>query len=266
MYADAERHVRECVDCVTSKGKPQNPGPSPGNILATFPFEVLSMDFVIPLPESSHGNKALLLFQDTFSGYVLCKPMRHTTVQDVAEAYEEVVFRTWDASTFVRHDMDPRFMTDIFRHFNEMMGTKQRSTMAYRPQANGQQERSVQTIVKSIRAYVSEPDQSDWDDIVVKLMHGLNTSYDHTRRSTPAYLLMGWQPRSTILAMLGRVPRDAVKRTAYEWRRAQVREYEYARTWAIELQRQAKAERAEARPGGGPRCPRSCDQGWKSVT
>jgi hypothetical protein len=79
LYADAERYVQQCVDCVTSKGRPQNFGPSPGNILATYPFEVLSMDNVIPLPESADRNIALLLFQDLFSGFVMCKPMRKTT-------------------------------------------------------------------------------------------------------------------------------------------------------------------------------------------
>ncbi|KAE9003692.1 hypothetical protein PR001_g17910 [Phytophthora rubi] len=39
IYADVERFVKECVDCVTAKGALPNPGPSPGNILATRPFE-----------------------------------------------------------------------------------------------------------------------------------------------------------------------------------------------------------------------------------
>ncbi|GMF29829.1 unnamed protein product [Phytophthora lilii] len=46
----------------TAKGLPRNPGSSPGNMLATRPFQVVSMDFVIPLPRTSWGNEALLLF------------------------------------------------------------------------------------------------------------------------------------------------------------------------------------------------------------
>ncbi|GMF48827.1 unnamed protein product [Phytophthora fragariaefolia] len=52
IYADVECFVKECVDCVTAKGAPLNPGPSPGNILATRPFEAVSMDFVTHLPKS----------------------------------------------------------------------------------------------------------------------------------------------------------------------------------------------------------------------
>lgn len=38
-------------------------------------------------------------------------------------------------------------MSEVFKHFREMMGSQQRATLAYRPQANGDQERSVQTVI-----------------------------------------------------------------------------------------------------------------------
>jgi hypothetical protein len=98
MYADVERFVKECVDCVTTKGAPPNPGPSPGNLLATRPFEVVSMDFVTQLPKSDCGNTFLLLFQCAFSGYVMCRPMSLTTAQEVAEAYMGCVFQRFGAS------------------------------------------------------------------------------------------------------------------------------------------------------------------------
>ncbi|GMF50568.1 unnamed protein product [Phytophthora fragariaefolia] len=112
MYADVEYYVKECVDCASGKGRPPNEGPSPGNIEPRRPFEVVSMDFVTHMPESERGNTFLLLFQDAFSGYVMCKPMRSTTAQDVAEVYEECVFRRFGASSMVTHDQDPRFMSE----------------------------------------------------------------------------------------------------------------------------------------------------------
>ncbi|GMF19435.1 unnamed protein product [Phytophthora fragariaefolia] len=112
-YADVEHYVKECVECASGKGRPPNEGPSPGNIEPRHPFEVVSMDFVTHMPESERGNTFLLLLQDAFSGFVMCKPMRLTTVQDVAEVYEECVFRRFGASFTVRHDQDPRFMSEL---------------------------------------------------------------------------------------------------------------------------------------------------------
>ncbi|KAG6579909.1 reverse transcriptase [Phytophthora cinnamomi] len=146
----------------------------------------------------------------------------------------------------LRHDRDPRFMSEVFTKFREMLGSRQRATLAYRPQANGQQERSVQTVVRAIRAYVSEPDQSDWDDQVEKLMWALNTSFDATRLDTPFYLVHGWDPKSTVSAMLGSPPAGLDQRTAYEWRRNVQRRYEYAQAWAKDLQAKAKEKRSKA--------------------
>ncbi|POM78897.1 Reverse transcriptase [Phytophthora palmivora] len=187
MYADVEVFVKECVDCTSGKGRPQNPGPSPGNIEPRRPFEVVSMDFVTHLPKSDRGNTFLLLFQDAFSGFVMCKPMGSTTAQDVAEVYEEQVFRRFGASSMLRHDQGPRFISEVFTRFRELLGSKQRATLAYRPQTNGQQERSVQTVVRSIRAYIAEADQSDRDDHAERLMFALNTSFDATRLDTPFF-------------------------------------------------------------------------------
>ncbi|KAE9007126.1 hypothetical protein PR001_g17039 [Phytophthora rubi] len=170
MYADVDRFVEECVDCASEKGRPPNPGASPGNITPRRPFEAVSMDFVAHMHKSARGNTFLLLFQDIFSGYVMCKPMSSTTAQDVAEAYEERVFRSFGASSLVRHDQDPRFMSEVFTRFRELLGSRQQATLAYRPQANGQQERSVQTVIRSVRAYIAEANQSDWDDHAERLM------------------------------------------------------------------------------------------------
>ncbi|OWZ10050.1 LOW QUALITY PROTEIN: reverse transcriptase [Phytophthora megakarya] len=60
MFQDVEMFVKECTDCASAKGRPPNPGPPPGNIEPTGPFEVVSMDFV--LPKSERGNTFLLLY------------------------------------------------------------------------------------------------------------------------------------------------------------------------------------------------------------
>lgn len=245
LHKDVEIYVKECVDCASGKGRPPNPGPSPGNIEPRRPMEVISMDFVTHMPKSERGNTFLLLFQDMFSGYVMCKPMSSTTAQDVAEAYEEQVFQRFGASSLLRHDQDPRFMSEVFTRFRELIGSRQRATLGYRPQANGQQERSVQTLVRSIRAYIAESDQSDWDDHAERLMFALNTSFDATRLDTPFYLMHGWEPQTTISAMLGPKPSTVAERTAYEWRRKLQRDYSYARACAQNLQKEAKRHRSE---------------------
>ncbi|GMG16103.1 unnamed protein product [Phytophthora fragariaefolia] len=108
------------------------------------------------------------------------------------------------------------FMSKVFTWFRDLLGSRQRATLAYRPQANGEQERSVQTVIPSVRAYVVEVNQSDWDDHAERLMFALNTSFDATRLDTPFYLVHGWDAQGTVSAMLGPKPSIVPERTAYE--------------------------------------------------
>ncbi|KAJ8514874.1 hypothetical protein ON010_g18627 [Phytophthora cinnamomi] len=156
MYADVEVFVKECTGCASAKGRPLRAGPSLGNIDLSRPFEVVSMKFV-----------------------TLSKPMSSTTAPDVAEAYEEWVFRQVGASSMLRHD-------------------QRRATLAYRPQANGQQEHSVQTVIGIVRAYVAKSDHSDWDEHAERLMFALNTLFDATRLDTPFFLARGWDAQGTL--------------------------------------------------------------------
>ncbi|OWY98158.1 LOW QUALITY PROTEIN: reverse transcriptase, partial [Phytophthora megakarya] len=104
--------ARAVLSRFSSKSRPKIRGYSPGNILAERPFQVVAMDFVIPIPKSRRGNTALLLFQCAFTGYVMGKAMADTTALRVAQAFEECVYRRFGAPSLIRHDRDPRFMSE----------------------------------------------------------------------------------------------------------------------------------------------------------
>ncbi|OWY96466.1 hypothetical protein PHMEG_00033257 [Phytophthora megakarya] len=56
-----DRSLCTCGETCEVMTRRQLEGYSPGNVLAERPFQVVSMDFVIPLPRSRRGNTALLL-------------------------------------------------------------------------------------------------------------------------------------------------------------------------------------------------------------
>ncbi|GMF34957.1 unnamed protein product [Phytophthora fragariaefolia] len=140
LYEDVEKHVRLCPDGSSSKSRPQLRGYSPGNILAERPFQIVSMDFVIPLPKSRRGNTALLLFQCAFTEFVMGKAMSDTSALCVTQAFEECVYRMFGVPSLVRHDLDPRFMSEVFQVFADKMQSRPQATLSYLLQANRQQE------------------------------------------------------------------------------------------------------------------------------
>ncbi|OWZ15668.1 hypothetical protein PHMEG_00010638 [Phytophthora megakarya] len=91
--------------------------------------------------------------------------------------------------------------------------------------------------MRSVRAYVAEVDQSDWDEHVEHLMCALNTSFDAARLDAPSY--HDWDAQETISAMLSPKPSTVQERTALEWRRKMQRDYSYALACAEDLQKKA---------------------------
>ncbi|KAG2779310.1 hypothetical protein PC129_g12254 [Phytophthora cactorum] len=96
------------------------------------------MVFVVALPRTGRGNTALLLFQDHFTGFVITKAMCDTGAFEVTKVFEECAFRHFGAPSLIRHDRDPRFMSEVFQKFSEMMQSRSRATLSYRHPANGQ--------------------------------------------------------------------------------------------------------------------------------
>ncbi|OWY98695.1 reverse transcriptase [Phytophthora megakarya] len=74
--------------------------------------------------------------------------------------------------------------------------------MAYRPQVNGTAERMVQTATRSLKMYIRDLDQRDWDEYAERLTFAINTAHDRIRGDTPHYLVHVWDPTSTLEATL----------------------------------------------------------------
>ncbi|OWY94157.1 hypothetical protein PHMEG_00036193, partial [Phytophthora megakarya] len=238
-----ENHVKSCLDCSSSKSAPQLEGYSPGNVLAERPFQVVSMDFVIPLPKSRRGNTALLLWQCSFTGFGIAKAMSTYTLT-VAKVSEECIYRSFGAPSFIHHDRDPRFMSEVFQAFAELIQASSRSTLSYRPQANGQQER-VKTVMQSVNVYVEEPLQQDGDEIAERLVFAINNSHDMTRKETPFYLVHGWDAHTTLRAMTSSLKRGIGRQSeALAWMREINRQQQVALEVAKEYQATEKARRA----------------------
>ncbi|POM68675.1 Reverse transcriptase [Phytophthora palmivora] len=230
LYQSVQRYVGQCIDCETGKGRPTIHAESPGNLQATYPFQIIRMDHIPSLPRSYKGNTELLIWINLFTGYVIAKASASRTAQTVAENYEECVFRRFGASEAIRHDREPGFMSDFFRSFNKIVGQRQRATMAYRPQANGTTERMVGTLTRAVK--------------ISCLTFALNTAQDRVRRDTPFFLLHDWDPRSTWEAM---IPLGSTRRRDREprrWRYRIQKQYQQAREQVNERLRDAIQERA----------------------
>ena len=81
-----------------------------------------------------------------------------------------------------------------------MVGFKSQATLSYIPQATGQQERSVKTMIQTVSVYVESPLQGDRDDIADRLVHAINNSIESTEKRLH-YLVHDWDAHYTLKSM-----------------------------------------------------------------
>src|SRR5437764_7573027 len=71
--------------------------------------------------------------------------------------------------------------------------------MAYHPQADGQSERTNQTVETALRCLlVGQPGSWNWEELLPEVEYALNTSTNTTTNETPCKLLYGIEPRDEI--------------------------------------------------------------------
>lgn len=101
LYRSLQLYLVQCVDCETGKGRE-----SPGDVQATYPFQILAIDNITSL-WSCKGSLKLLLFVDLVLGDVIAKVIIYRTTQAVDENYEECGLRRFGASETISHDLEP---------------------------------------------------------------------------------------------------------------------------------------------------------------
>jgi hypothetical protein len=161
------------------------------------PFEVISMDFVTGLPESS-GYDALLVVVDKLTKHGSFIPTNTTvTAEETAKLLFRRVFKTYGLPREIVSDRDPRFTSRVWKSLASFFKTKLAMSTAKHPQTDGQTEIMNQALETTLRAYVAN-DRVAWASWIDVLEFSYNSSKHSTTGMSPAKALMGYDPTSPL--------------------------------------------------------------------
>lgn len=77
MASEIRRYCQQCQTCKEVKAPSVPVAPEMGKMrLATRPWQIISVDYIGPLPRSRRGNQHLLVVSDYFSKWVMIQPVR----------------------------------------------------------------------------------------------------------------------------------------------------------------------------------------------
>ena len=191
MKADVVRHVRACKVCaqikVPSEAKPGLMGQMKA---VSHPFQMLSIDFIGPLPRSRSGNQFILAVSDCFSKFVFLKALPRATSKAVCRFLEEQIFLLFGVPQSIICDNATCFTSREFNNFVESYHVQKIFYNArYHPQHNPV-ERVNRTIISSISAYLHENHRL-WDVHLPKIAQAIRLASHEVTGKSPSFLTFG---------------------------------------------------------------------------
>jgi hypothetical protein len=131
----------------------------------------------------------------------------------VADAMVKGFFSRWGVPTFMHSDQGTQFEAGLFQEMCRLMGVKKTRTTPYRPQSDGQSERSIKTLTKMLA--ITTERQDEWDQhIELNLMAYRATPQESTGLS-PNLLMLGREIALPVDVMCGLPPDHPREVTVY---------------------------------------------------
>lgn len=191
MHGDVVKFVSSCATCLSCKlpnhttlgemGRPKQ---------CSRPFQMISIDFIGPLPSSRKQNTYLLVVVCCFSKYVLTFPLRRATSEAVIKHLEDSVFLIHGVPQTVFLDNGSQFISkNLESFFGKYKVPKVHFTPKYTPQVNTV-ERYNKTIMTCVSSFI-ENDHRSWDVNLPKIQFAMNNSVNEVTGYTPSFLVHG---------------------------------------------------------------------------
>lgn len=191
MRYTVKKYVNNCNVCSAQKhSQKARPGYMGKAKEISFPWEVISVDIMGPMPRSKRGNTYLLVVSDYFSKYVLLHPMRNATANVVCKFIEEETILVYGAPRIITVDNATIFTSKLFTELADRYGSRIWYNARYHAQIN-QVERVNRVIGTAIRSYIKSNQQKDWDIEIPKISYALRTAIHESTGYSPTYINFG---------------------------------------------------------------------------
>lgn len=190
MVKDVTAYVNNCEKCKCIKYPTVASRPLMGKFKeADKPWEMISMDYIGPLPRSKMGNTMLYVVTDFLSKYSILKPMKTGKTTPLIRFLEEDVFLVYGVPRVIISDNGPQFISNDFKNLLKQYNVTHWLTSRYTPQYNPT-ERVNRVIMSCIRAYI-ENTHSLWDINIKKIACAINTAIHDTTKFSPFFINYG---------------------------------------------------------------------------
>lgn len=192
MREDMLKHVTQCHTCQLNKSRTDKPsGLLQPLEIPENSWDVVSMDFITGLPQSTFGHNTILVMVDKRTKMVHIVPCYSTCdALQTAKLFVRNVVRLHGVPEKSISDRRPQFTSKFSEAVLRIIGTQQALSTAYHPQTDGQTERMNAVLEDMLRHYVSS-DQTDWDEHLDMAEFAINSAHQESTGHSPFELNYG---------------------------------------------------------------------------
>ena len=200
MDRSIRKFVKTCETCLrvkSNRGKPA--GLLQPLEIAQFPFDSVSMDFIMELPRTRNGFDAIMVVVCRFAKLALFIPCHNTTTAtQAAQLYFSVVRRRYGLPRSIVSDRDPRFVANFWKELTRLLNIKLKMSSTDHPQSDGQTEITNRILEEMLRSVVNYT-QDDWDECLPDIEFNYNSAPSISTGMSPFEIVHSFTPRSPLL-------------------------------------------------------------------
>jgi hypothetical protein len=159
----------------------------------TRPWEWVSMDFILSLPEVD-GYDSVWVVCDMLTKEAHFLKMASTIIaEELLDRFMHDIFRLHGMPAVVVSDRDSKFTSEVWQQFFQSLGTKLHLSTAYHPESDGQTERVNRTLQQILRCYAMEC-PTDWVKYLDLAEFVYNRQESQSTKMSPFYATRGYNP------------------------------------------------------------------------
>lgn len=214
------RYIKTCEKCMRNKYRQTKP---PG-LLQPLPIPEarwtdIAMDFILDLP-LSNGNNAIWVIVCRLTKRAHFIPIfmgdNESSARNCALIFCKEFQRLHGIPESIISDRDSRFTSVFWQTLMERQGTNIMLSSAFRPNTDGQSERTHRFIQDYLRNYVY-PCQSNWSELLFAAEYAYNARRHDSIRMSPFEADLGYIPKAIPDHMFEKIVGNKNKKEAYEF-------------------------------------------------
>ncbi len=201
MQRSIEHFIRKKCRCIKSKRPPVLDRAPLVPIVATFPFEFVSLDYV-HLDRGKGGYEFALVVIYHFTRFAQIYATKKNDGISAADKLFNEFMLHYGFPARIHSDQGQEFENKLFRRLQELTGVSKSKTTPYHPESDGGPERMNRTLISMLKT-LGDKEKVNWPKHLSKLAFAHNVTVSKSTGYSPYYLMFGRSARLPIDEIFG---------------------------------------------------------------